>query len=73
MRPKSCRPSEVERVVLAHGFFPIRQRGSHAVYKNPKTGRRTIVYFHPGDSSIGNVRDVIDDLEMTVEQFNAEV
>ncbi len=36
MHPLSAK--EFERILLAHGFFLSRQRGSHYIYKHAETG-----------------------------------
>lgn len=37
-QPNGIRPEEVEKVLGAYGYFPVRQKGSHKHYLNKKTG-----------------------------------
>ena len=39
---------KVHRILVRHGFFVVRQRGSHIHYRDA-AGRRTVVPRHPGD------------------------
>lgn len=36
----------IERVLLAHGFVLVRQKGSHKIFVNPETGSHTLVPYH---------------------------
>jgi predicted RNA binding protein YcfA (HicA-like mRNA interferase family) len=59
----------VERL-RAHGFvFDRPARGSHELWYNPQTRRRTTVPHHPGDLPRGTVRAIIQQAGLTVEQF----
>jgi predicted RNA binding protein YcfA (HicA-like mRNA interferase family) len=42
---------EIARLVERHGFFFVRQKGSHARYRNAE-GRTTVIPMH-GDEEIG--------------------
>ena len=75
MRPKPSRPREVERVVLQLGFIPVHtsRSGSNRRYKHPD-GRSTTIAFHSRcDIPIGTLRAIINDLGISVEQYNALV
>ena len=62
---------ELVRVLERLGFFKHHQVGSHAQFKNPD-GKRITVSIHPGkDVGKKTLRGIIDDLEMTVEEFIA--
>ncbi len=37
-QPNGIRPSEAEAVLIAHGYIPVRQKGSHKHYLNSATG-----------------------------------
>ncbi len=37
-QPNGMRPEEVEKVLAAYGYLPVRQKGSHKHYLNKKTG-----------------------------------
>jgi len=61
--------------VLGLGFIHVHTSGSgsHSRYKHPD-GRSTTIAFHSrGDIPIGALRAIINDLGVSVEQFNALV
>lgn len=37
-QPNGIRPEEVEKVLGAYGYVPVRQKGSHKHYLNRETG-----------------------------------
>jgi predicted RNA binding protein YcfA (HicA-like mRNA interferase family) len=37
-QPNGIRPEEVEKVLMAYGYEPVRQKGSHRQYLNRETG-----------------------------------
>lgn len=47
-RLPQCKPREVVRALEVLGFVLVRQKGSHAFYRNPKTGHTTVVSMHDG-------------------------
>lgn len=51
------------------GFYKHHQAGSHIQLKHPD-GRRTTVPYHPTQEiRRGTLKAIIDDLDMTVEEF----
>jgi predicted RNA binding protein YcfA (HicA-like mRNA interferase family) len=59
----------VERL-RAHGFAYDRPaKGSHEIWYNPVTRRRTTVPHHPGDLPMGTLRAVIRQAGLSVEEF----
>ncbi|HEY2953050.1 MAG TPA: type II toxin-antitoxin system HicA family toxin [Verrucomicrobiae bacterium] len=59
----------VERL-RAHGFVFDRQaKGSHEIWYNPKTKRRTTVPHHPGDLPRGTLRAIIAQTGLSVDEF----
>lgn len=51
------------------GFYKHHQAGSHIQLKHPD-GRRTTIPYHPTQEiRRGTLRAIIDDLDMTVEEF----
>ena len=72
MKPKSSRPRDVERVVKQLGFLWSHGDGSHRVYKHPD-GRRTTISFHSKDMKMGTLRGIIEDMGITVEDYNERV
>jgi len=72
MRPTPSSPKEVERVAMQLGFVFSRSSGSHRVYKHPD-GRRTTISFHAKDVKTGTLRSIIEDLGITIQDFNEMV
>ncbi len=35
-QPNGIRPEEAEKVLIAYGYIPVRQKGSHKQYLNSK-------------------------------------
>ncbi|MDA8090651.1 MAG: type II toxin-antitoxin system HicA family toxin [Nitrospiraceae bacterium] len=51
------------------GFIEKRQRGSHLILQNPKTGYRTVVPMHPGDLPKGLFLRILKDAGYSLEDF----
>jgi predicted RNA binding protein YcfA (HicA-like mRNA interferase family) len=63
------KPKEVISILNKLGFQEIRQRGSHKQYRHPD-GRGTTVPFHPGrDISPALLKQIIKDIQLTVDVF----
>ena len=63
------KPKEVAAILANLGFQEIRQRGSHKQYRHPD-GRGTTVPFHSGrDVSPILLRQIINDVGITVDEF----
>ncbi|GAB4263597.1 MAG: type II toxin-antitoxin system HicA family toxin [Thermoleophilia bacterium] len=63
------KPREVVDLLHAHGFFEIRQRGSHKQFRHPD-GRSTTVPFHAGrDISPTLLRKIAADARLTIDEF----
>lgn len=61
---------DVVRVAQKLGFSFDRQRGSHAVYYRESDAARVVVPMHAGrDIPRATLRDIIEDLGVTVEEF----
>jgi predicted RNA binding protein YcfA (HicA-like mRNA interferase family) len=61
---------EVVRYLRAAGFVFDRQaKGSHEIWRNPQTRRRTTVPHHPGNLPRGTIRAIIRETGLTVEEF----
>lgn len=61
--------SKLLRALKKLGFYQYHQVGSHVQLKH-QDGRRTTVPFHKGkDIRKGTLRGIINDLEMSVEEF----
>ena len=63
---------DVIRVAQRLGFEFDRQRGSHAVYLRTSDKRRIVIPVHKGrDLKPGTLRGLIDDMNLSVEEFVA--
>jgi predicted RNA binding protein YcfA (HicA-like mRNA interferase family) len=63
---------DLVRVALHLGFEFRRQKGSHAIYVRPSDQRRVVVPVHSGrDLKPKTLRGIIEDLGISVEQFQA--
>jgi predicted RNA binding protein YcfA (HicA-like mRNA interferase family) len=63
------KPREICRILESLGFVLARQRGFHMQYRHAD-GRGTTVPNHPGrDMSPVLLRQIIKDIEMTMEEF----
>lgn len=58
------------KVLKQLGFEMIRQKGSHTFWKHPD-GRSTVVPVHPGeDLGRGLLKEILKDIELSVEKYN---
>ena len=61
---------EVVKRLRAAGFrFDRQAKGSHEIWYNPKTRRRTTVPHHPGSLPTGTLRAIIREAGLTVDEF----
>lgn len=61
--------SKLLRILNKLGFYKHHQVGSHIQLKHPD-GRRTTLPYHPTQEiRRGTLKAIIDDLDMTVEEF----
>jgi predicted RNA binding protein YcfA (HicA-like mRNA interferase family) len=59
----------VVKILRAHGFAEVRQKGSHRQFRHPD-GRGTTVPFHEGrDISPILLRKIAEDIDLTIDQF----
>lgn len=68
----SLKPIEVIRKLRKAGFiFDRHAKGSHEIWYNPITHRRTVVPNHPGrDIPKGTSRAIIQQSGLSIEEFN---
>ncbi len=60
---------ELLKALKKHGFYKHHQIGSHIQLKH-SDGRRTTIPYHPTQEiRRGTLKAIIDDLNMTVEEF----
>jgi predicted RNA binding protein YcfA (HicA-like mRNA interferase family) len=67
------KPSDVLRTLRKAGFvFDRHAKGSHEIWYNPDSRKRTVVPNHPGkDISKGTLRAIIQQAGFTVDEFNS--
>ncbi|MCL4390162.1 MAG: type II toxin-antitoxin system HicA family toxin [Patescibacteria group bacterium] len=64
---------ELLKVLKKIGFVESHQSGSHITMKHPD-GRRTTIPYHPSQEiRRGTLKSIIDDLNMTVDNFIIEI
>lgn len=65
----TLKPQEVVHTLENLGFVEVRQKGSHKQFRH-EDGRSTTVPFHKGrDISPRLLRQIINDINVTVEEF----
>jgi len=68
LRP--IKPEQLVKIIESLGFVKIRQKGSHAIYRH-EDGRWITIPIHRGkEISVGLLRRILKDLQLTVEEFN---
>ena len=73
MTPKlpSISAKELVRIAERLGFILRRQRGSHAIYVRQSDQARVVIPMHSGDLKRKTLRSIIQDLRISVEEFQA--
>jgi len=56
---KSYTPKEIVTILIAHGFELIHTKGSHQIYLNHVTGKRTVVPMHAKDLKKGTLHGIL--------------
>ncbi len=71
MTPKlpAVTAKELVRVAERLGFTLRRQRGSHAIYVRASDKARVVIPMHGGDLKRKTLRGIIQNLKMSVEEF----
>jgi len=63
------RPQKIIKILKKLGFLEIRQKGSHKQFQHPD-GRMTTIPVHKGrDISPILLRQILKDIDITVEEF----
>ena len=69
-RLPQCKPREIVRALEVLGFVFVRQKGSHAFYRNPNTGHTTVVPMHEGtDIDRSLLRTILREAGVSVDEF----
>ncbi|MDB5087319.1 MAG: YcfA-like protein [Mucilaginibacter sp.] len=56
---KSYTPKEIISILIANGFELARVNGSHHIYVNRTTGKRTVVPVHAKDLKKGTLHGIL--------------
>ena len=59
---------DMVKILKKLGFEEIRQRGSYKIFRH-KNGRITVVPFHGEDLGRGLIRKILNDIEITVNEY----
>lgn len=59
----------IQKLKKAGFIFDRHAKGSHEIYYNPLTHRRTVVPNHPGDVPKGTLKAIIKEAGITIEDF----
>jgi len=62
------KPKQLQKLLLRLGFIPRQGKGSHTVFKHPD-GRRTVLANHNRPISIGTLRAILRQIELSVDDF----
>jgi predicted RNA binding protein YcfA (HicA-like mRNA interferase family) len=60
-------------VAKRNGFVFDHQAGSHAVYYRSRDEKRVVIAMYSGDVKTGLLKQLIQDMGLTVEEFNDQV
>lgn len=50
---------EVEKIILADGWYHVKQKGSHHQYKHPTKSGKVTIPEHGGDLNIDTVKSIL--------------
>lgn len=53
------RAIEIEKILLADGWYFVKQVGSHRQYKHPTKPGKVTIPFHRGDLDKGTVKSIL--------------
>lgn len=60
-KQKRLKAEEIIKILSAHGFEKVRQKGSHQKWKNYETEKQVIVPYHKGKQlPIGTLKSIIE-------------
>ena len=63
-------PKKLIKIVLKLGFTERDAEGSHRFFQH-KDGRTTVIPFHNRELSKGLLRKILNDIQLTLEQYDA--
>ena len=70
-RLPSVRAKDLLKALQRAGFVLDRQKGSHAVLREPTTKRTTVVPMHPGELLRSLLQTILQQAGISVEEFRA--
>ena len=56
---RSYTPKEIVAILLPHGFELTRTKGSHQIFVNRTTGKRTVIPMHGKDLKKGTLHGIL--------------
>ena len=62
------KPKQLQKLLLKLEFVPRQGKGSHVVFKH-SDGRRTVVATHNRPISLGTLRAILRQIELSVDEF----
>ncbi|HYV91126.1 MAG TPA: type II toxin-antitoxin system HicA family toxin [Chitinophagales bacterium] len=68
----SSTPKKIIKVLQSKGFVFKRSTGSHQVFQNKLTGKRTIVPMHNKDLAIGTLLSILKEAGIDKEELENE-
>jgi len=67
---RSYSPKDIVAVRLEHGFEFLRGSGSHQIFINRLTGKRTVVPMHSKDLKKGTLHGILKQAGINPEELN---
>jgi predicted RNA binding protein YcfA (HicA-like mRNA interferase family) len=62
-------PLRLKQILNSLGFFMIRQKGSHQVFRHPD-GRQTVIPIHSNeDIGKGLLKSILNDIDLSSKEF----
>jgi len=61
-------PRKVKKALLKLGWKPVRKSGSHEIYQHPKLPFIIILPIHK-EIKKGTLKSIIEDLDLSIEEF----
>lgn len=54
-------PRKLVKLLKTHGFYFVRQNGSHAIFRHPNNPKRIVVPIHSKDVPTGTAHAILKD------------
>ena len=73
MKLKPLTFRKISKRLGVFGFYKIRQKGSHVIFKHVN-GKRTVVPNHPGEKiGKGLIKKILRDIDVSVQDFYQDI